>query len=53
MKWSLGHEDEARALFKQLLALRTPLGLLAEEYDCGASRLVGNYPQAFTTATAL
>jgi GH15 family glucan-1,4-alpha-glucosidase len=39
---------EARALFERLLALRTELGLLAEEYDVGASRLVGNFPQAFS-----
>ena len=31
-----------------LLALRNDLGLLAEEYDPVAKRLVGNFPQAFT-----
>jgi GH15 family glucan-1,4-alpha-glucosidase len=40
--------DEARVLFEQLLALRTPLGLLSEEYDSHARRLVGNFPQAFS-----
>jgi GH15 family glucan-1,4-alpha-glucosidase len=44
----LGRERDARELFEQLLALSTPLGLLAEEYDCGAARLVGNFPQAFS-----
>jgi GH15 family glucan-1,4-alpha-glucosidase len=39
---------EARALFDRLLALRNDLGLLSEEYDPGARRLVGNFPQAFT-----
>ncbi len=43
-----GRRDEACALFDRLLALRNPLGLLAEEYDMPASRQVGNYPQAFT-----
>ena len=41
------HED-ARALFQRLLALRSDLGLLAEEYDLKAKRLVGNFPQAFS-----
>ena len=41
-------EDEARDLFQRLLALRNPLGLLAEEYDPVAKRQLGNYPQAFT-----
>jgi GH15 family glucan-1,4-alpha-glucosidase len=44
----LGREDEARELFEHLLALSSPLGLLAEEYDCGAQRLVGHFPQAFS-----
>ena len=34
--------------FERLLALRNDLGLLAEEYDTGAQRLVGNFPQAFS-----
>jgi len=43
-----GHEDEATELFERLLALRSDLGLLAEEYDTQRKRLVGNFPQAFT-----
>jgi len=43
-----GRQDEARALFERLLSLRTDLGLLSEEYDVGARRLVGNFPQAFS-----
>jgi GH15 family glucan-1,4-alpha-glucosidase len=43
-----GRIDEAEALFDRLLALRNDLGLLSEEYDVSASRLVGNFPQAFT-----
>ena len=39
---------EARALFDRLLGLRSDLGLLSEEYDCGQRRLVGNFPQAFS-----
>ena len=35
-------------LFERLLALRNDLGLLSEEYDPVAGRLVGNFPQAFS-----
>ncbi len=45
---SIGRHDDARALFDRLLATRNDLGLLAEEYDCGNRRLVGNFPQAFS-----
>jgi GH15 family glucan-1,4-alpha-glucosidase len=43
-----GREDEAKALFETLLALRNDVGLLSEEYDPRAGRLVGNFPQAFS-----
>jgi len=43
-----GREDDARALFERLLALRNDLGLLSEEYDARVGRLVGNFPQAFS-----
>src|SRR3984893_16749755 len=39
---------DARALLDRLLALRNDLGLLSEEYDPVAQRLLGNFPQAFT-----
>src|SRR5271165_4927329 len=44
----LGRDDEARGLFERLLALANDVGLLAEEYDPRARRLVGNFPQAFS-----
>ena len=44
----LGRVDDARRLFGRLLELRNDVGLLAEEYDTDAHRLVGNYPQAFS-----
>ncbi len=44
----LGRRDEAIALFERLLSLRSPLGLLSEEYDSPTRRLTGNYPQAFS-----
>jgi GH15 family glucan-1,4-alpha-glucosidase len=44
----MGRRDEAVALFERLLALRNDLGLLSEEYDPSAKRLLGNFPQAFS-----
>jgi GH15 family glucan-1,4-alpha-glucosidase len=43
-----GRLEDARALFARLLGLRNDLGLLAEEYDPAAKRLLGNFPQAFS-----
>jgi GH15 family glucan-1,4-alpha-glucosidase len=43
-----GRRDEATALFERLLGLRNDLGLLSEEYDPAAKRMLGNFPQAFT-----
>jgi GH15 family glucan-1,4-alpha-glucosidase len=43
-----GRTAEARQLFERLLALRNDVGLLAEEYDPRARRLMGNFPQAFS-----
>ena len=44
----IGRKEEARALFERLLALRNDLGLMAEEYDPKAKRMLGNFPQAFS-----
>jgi GH15 family glucan-1,4-alpha-glucosidase len=47
--WALvGRHAEARAMFKRLLDLRNDVGLLSEEYDTAAGRLLGNFPQAFS-----
>jgi len=43
-----GEMDKAYELFDRLIGLRNDLGLLSEEYDPRAKRLVGNFPQAFT-----
>jgi GH15 family glucan-1,4-alpha-glucosidase len=39
---------DAERMFRRLVALRNDLGLLSEEYDPRAKRLVGNFPQAFS-----
>jgi GH15 family glucan-1,4-alpha-glucosidase len=44
----LGRDEDARKLFERLLSLRNDLGLLSEEYDPAAKRLLGNFPQAFS-----
>jgi GH15 family glucan-1,4-alpha-glucosidase len=40
--------SEAERLFRRLVALRNDVGLLSEQYDARAKRLVGNFPQAFS-----
>jgi GH15 family glucan-1,4-alpha-glucosidase len=43
-----GRRDEAIDLFNYLLSLRNDVGLLSEEYDVEASRMLGNFPQALS-----
>ncbi len=40
--------DEARAIFERLLEVCNDVGLLSEEYDAGARRQLGNFPQALS-----
>jgi GH15 family glucan-1,4-alpha-glucosidase len=44
----LGRQEEAVERFERLLALRNDVGLLAEQYDPGDERMLGNLPQAFS-----
>ena len=44
----LGRHDDAVRTFDRLLSLRNDVGLLAEEYDSGRGRQLGNFPQAFS-----
>jgi GH15 family glucan-1,4-alpha-glucosidase len=44
----LGRREDAVRLFERLLSLRNDVGLLSEEYDPYANRLIGNFPQAFS-----
>jgi GH15 family glucan-1,4-alpha-glucosidase len=43
-----GRDADASKLFERVLSLANDVGLLAEEYDTGAKRLVGNFPQALS-----
>jgi GH15 family glucan-1,4-alpha-glucosidase len=43
-----GRIADAQCLFERLVGLCNDVGLLAEEYDVGAQRTVGNFPQAFS-----
>ena len=49
----LGRTADAARMFERLLALRNDVGLLSEEYDPDAKRLVGNFPQAFSHITLI
>ena len=43
-----GRIDEGREIFDRIAGLTNDLGLLSEEYDVDRSRMVGNFPQAFS-----
>jgi len=40
--------DQARALMERQLAISSPLGLYAEEFEVERARHLGNFPQAFS-----
>ncbi|ANY86410.1 MULTISPECIES: glycoside hydrolase family 15 protein [Pseudomonas] len=44
----LGRQQEAQALYEQLVGLCNDVGLLAEQYDPVGKRMLGNFPQAFS-----
>jgi GH15 family glucan-1,4-alpha-glucosidase len=44
----LGRYEDALNLFNNLLKLVNDVGLLAEQYDVPAKRMLGNFPQAFS-----
>jgi GH15 family glucan-1,4-alpha-glucosidase len=44
----IGERQAAEETFERLLALRNDVGLLSEEYDTKAQRLLGNVPQAYS-----
>ena len=44
----VGERQRARDLMEKLLAIASPLGLYAEEFDADTGRHLGNFPQAFS-----
>jgi GH15 family glucan-1,4-alpha-glucosidase len=44
----VGEEQRARDLMEKLLAVASPLGPYAEEFDTRTGRHLGNFPQAFS-----
>jgi GH15 family glucan-1,4-alpha-glucosidase len=46
--WQIGRKSDAKRMFERLLTLRNDVGLLSEEYDPVAKRMVGNFPQALS-----
>jgi GH15 family glucan-1,4-alpha-glucosidase len=47
---SIGRREEAREMFENMLALRSPLGLLSEDIDPETGALWGNFPQTYSMA---
>lgn len=43
-----GRRDEARALFEEMLALRSRAGLLSEDSEMATGEAWGNYPQTYS-----
>ena len=43
-----GRREDARRLFERLLSRCNDVGLLAEEFDPVAGRMLGNFPQAYS-----
>ncbi len=44
----IGRLDEARAMFEDVLAHRTQLGILSEDIDTATGELWGNFPQTYS-----
>jgi GH15 family glucan-1,4-alpha-glucosidase len=44
----IGRKADAITLFERLLKVRNDVGLLSEEYDPKAGRMLGNFPQALS-----
>jgi GH15 family glucan-1,4-alpha-glucosidase len=46
--WLIGRKEDARTMYERLLGYLNDVGLISEEYDVKAQRMVGNFPQALT-----
>lgn len=45
---ALGHTEQARDLFEEMLRRRNPLGLFSEDIDPDTGELWGNFPQTYS-----
>lgn len=45
---AIGRTADARALFEEMVARRTPAGLMSEDIDPNTGELWGNYPQTYS-----
>ncbi|TKG94834.1 glycoside hydrolase family 15 protein [Puteibacter caeruleilacunae] len=46
--YKIGHKEEAKKKFNQLLKYSNHLGLFSEDIDFESKRLLGNFPQAYS-----
>ena len=44
----VGRRDDARVVMDRTCSILSPLGLIAEDFDMGAQRMSGNFPQAYS-----
>jgi len=44
----IGRKEQAREIFNAMLAVRSPLGLLAEDTDPATGQQWGNFPQTYS-----
>jgi len=51
--WLIGRRVDAKVMFERLVALQNDVGLLSEEDDPTAQRMVGNFPQALSHISLL
>jgi GH15 family glucan-1,4-alpha-glucosidase len=49
----MGRRSEAVTLFRRVVETANDVGLLSEQYDPAARRLVGNFPQAFSHVSVI
>lgn len=48
--WRIGRQDDAEALFDEMISCCSPCGLLSEMFDPDALMALGNTPQAYSHA---
>jgi GH15 family glucan-1,4-alpha-glucosidase len=46
--WLIGRKEDSITLYERLLKVQNDVGLLSEEFDPVACRMLGNFPQALS-----